>query len=275
MLGATPTRQNRPGERLRGYGAVLHGFDRVRNRMLMSSRQEEGWLGKRKEQGEDIGVGERRGSVEQSVDDNFFANTVELVTRRNQLKMKSPNQEESSNSEIQQLLHQMEHRMMTSATSPARSQKTRRGSLKPRTVRSSLLHSPAASGHLAQPQIQRANSAALPINQQIPSPDTRKGRNKKQTDMQKKVGTTDSVSQVRLPKLGRSLEARIRQTLNQIRSTQDEDLDLNAELLEDILKSFASACSLNLDQAVRLISKDTGHLNMEVIRSKLAKFLPQ
>ena len=207
-----------------------------------------------------------------SVDDELFATAVELVTFKNQLK--SQNDKNKANElSIEQTLQNLQQ--LQKACSKGRTiapKSSPFSNLSTNAPMSGRRHQPSPSQkeNSASPQVKRSRSAALPINQLRRTPAGQD--NQEQVSAQQRQQQTPQRSDGRLPS---SLEVRIKSTLDQIRSTQDEDLQVSAELLEDILKSFASACSVNLEQAVALISKDTGYLNMEVIRSKLVKLLRQ
>lgn len=57
--------------------------------------------------------------------------------------------------------------------------------------------------------------------------------------------------------------------LTQLESTEDKDIECNAEILAEIIKSFAVTFSLEISDIVTIIEESGGPLNMEEIRSKL------
>ena len=57
--------------------------------------------------------------------------------------------------------------------------------------------------------------------------------------------------------------------LGQLKSTDETDVECNAEILAEIIKSFAVTFSLEISQIVEIVEKSGGSLNMEEIRSKL------
>ena len=59
--------------------------------------------------------------------------------------------------------------------------------------------------------------------------------------------------------------------LEQLGSTEEQDVECNAEILAEIIKSFAVTFSLDVSDIVGIIAKTKGKLNMESIRSELFK----
>ena len=57
--------------------------------------------------------------------------------------------------------------------------------------------------------------------------------------------------------------------LDQLKSTESDDVEANAEILAEIIKSFAVTFSLEIPEIIDIISSKGGALNMEDIRSML------
>jgi len=57
--------------------------------------------------------------------------------------------------------------------------------------------------------------------------------------------------------------------LSQLESKESGDVECNAEILAEILKSFAMTFSVDIEDIVEIIQKTEGALNMETIRAQL------
>lgn len=57
--------------------------------------------------------------------------------------------------------------------------------------------------------------------------------------------------------------------MDQLESTEPGDVECNAEILAEIIKSFAVTFSVDIDDIVNIIQKTEGPLNMEAIRTQL------
>jgi len=66
---------------------------------------------------------------------------------------------------------------------------------------------------------------------------------------------------------------KISSLLSQLTSTVKEDVETNADLLGEVLKSFASSFKVQLNELVSMISEETGNVNMESIRQKLLRMI--
>jgi len=67
----------------------------------------------------------------------------------------------------------------------------------------------------------------------------------------------------------RLLQGKVDIFLNQLESKEEVDVECNAEILAEIIKSFAVTFSLDISDIVEMISKQKGPLNMEEIRVQL------
>lgn len=67
----------------------------------------------------------------------------------------------------------------------------------------------------------------------------------------------------------RNLENKVGNFLGQLESTEPGDVECNAEILAEIIKSFAVTFSVDIDDIVGIIQKTEGPLNMEAIRTQL------
>lgn len=67
----------------------------------------------------------------------------------------------------------------------------------------------------------------------------------------------------------RNLETKVGSFLSQLESTQQGDVECNAEILAEIIKSFAMTFNVEIDDIVDIIQKTEGPLNMENIRAQL------
>ena len=57
--------------------------------------------------------------------------------------------------------------------------------------------------------------------------------------------------------------------LDQLKSKEQGDVECNAEILAEIIKSFASTYDVSVDDIVDMVQKTDGPLNMEDIRTQL------
>lgn len=67
----------------------------------------------------------------------------------------------------------------------------------------------------------------------------------------------------------RNLESKVGTFLSQLESTEQGDVECNAEILAEIIKSFAVTFSVEIDDIVDIIQSTKGPLNIEVIRAQL------
>lgn len=67
----------------------------------------------------------------------------------------------------------------------------------------------------------------------------------------------------------KNLQEKVGIFLEQLDSKEDKDIECNAEILAEIIKSFAVTFSLEISDIVQIIEESGGPLNMEEIRSKL------
>lgn len=67
----------------------------------------------------------------------------------------------------------------------------------------------------------------------------------------------------------RKLNEKVETFLGQLDSTNDQDVECNAEILAEIIKSFAVTFSLEISDIVKIIEESGGPLNMENIRTML------
>lgn len=65
------------------------------------------------------------------------------------------------------------------------------------------------------------------------------------------------------------LQEKVESFLGQLVSTEDQDVECNAEILAEIIKSFAVTFSLEISDIVQIIEESGGPLNMEDIRTLL------
>jgi hypothetical protein len=63
------------------------------------------------------------------------------------------------------------------------------------------------------------------------------------------------------------LETKVGNFLNQLESTEQGDIECNAEILAEIIKSFAMTFQVDIEDIVEIIQKTEGPLNVENIRA--------
>ena len=75
----------------------------------------------------------------------------------------------------------------------------------------------------------------------------------------------------RKTRVSQKLKKKVNTFLGQLESKEDKDVECNAEILAEIIKSFAVTFSLDISEIVKIISKTKGKLNMNNIRAELFK----
>ena len=64
-------------------------------------------------------------------------------------------------------------------------------------------------------------------------------------------------------------ETRISNYLEKLKSTTNEDIEVNAQVLTDLLRSFSLTFGVSNEVIANIVSQEAGELNVENIRKKL------
>lgn len=81
--------------------------------------------------------------------------------------------------------------------------------------------------------------------------------------------SAEKPKKARNPRPHRLLQGKVDLFLDQLQSKEEMDVECNAEILAEIIKSFAVTFSLEISEIVEMISNQKGALNMEEIRMQL------
>ncbi len=69
----------------------------------------------------------------------------------------------------------------------------------------------------------------------------------------------------------RDLQDKVDNFLEQLRSKQDDDIESNAHVLADIMKSFSLTFGVGPEKIANIIAEEEGNINVEDMRKKILK----
>lgn len=65
------------------------------------------------------------------------------------------------------------------------------------------------------------------------------------------------------------LQSKVDSFLEQLKSKRDEDIEVNAHILAEIMKSFSITFDVDTERIANLISEEGGSVNIEEMRKKI------